>query len=291
MGIDTLFGKKFPYVRTEKHFSFATHTTIGSGGYAALSVLPQNDLETAAVIAYLESQKIPFCFLGAGANVLPSDGFWEGAVIRFRFLRGISVKENFIETDAGVSGGELLRVARIHSLGGFEPFAGIPMTVGGGAAMNAGVKNTHFSDLVEWVEGVENGKIRRFNLRECDYSEKNSVFLQGIAITRVCLRGVKSERIAQTTAGYLAARKHLPKGRSMGCTFVNPEGKSAGELIDRCGLKGRSVGKAYISTEHANFIINEGTSSNDVSELIAIIKETVRRKTGILLREEIRRIP
>ena len=86
-----------------------------------------------------------------------------------------------------------------------------------------------FSDYVTLryaaVEGVENGKIRRFNLRECDYSEKNSVFLQGIAITRVCLRGVKSERIAQTTAEYLAARKHLPKGRSMGCTFfaVNSE--------------------------------------------------------------------
>ena len=77
----------------------------------------------------------------------------------------------------------------------------------------------------------------------------------------------------------------------MGCVFVNPQEISAGKLIEECGLKGAAVGGARVSEEHANFIINEGTSSNDVSELSAIIKETVRRKTGILLREEIRRIP
>ncbi len=77
----------------------------------------------------------------------------------------------------------------------------------------------------------------------------------------------------------------------MGCVFVNPEGKSAGKLIEACGLKGISAGGARVSDAHANFIINEGGSAEDVSKLITFVKDTVHRQTGILLREEIRRLP
>ncbi len=291
MDIVSLFGEVFPRMQTERDFSFAAHTTIGSGGRAALAVSPDNEEELAKTLSFLDGQKIPYCFLGAGANVLPADGLWEGAVIRFHKLNRISVDGDRIYAGAGVTGGALLRCAGRHSLSGLEPFAGIPMTVGGGAAMNAGITCRHFSDLVLYVDGIVDGKVYRFSLGECGYSEKNSVFLQGIAIAGVCLKGVKSDRIAQNTAEYLAKRKHLPKGRSMGCTFVNPKGMSAGEIIDRCGLKGLRVGKAHVSDEHANFIINEGSSSQDISNLISIIKEEVKRQTGILLREEIRRLP
>ncbi len=291
MGIDTLFREKFLRIQTERNFSFALHTTIGSGGTAALAVSPESEEETAEVLSFLKMQKIPYCFLGAGANVLPKDGFWDGVVIRFHKLRFLSAEKNRITAGAGVTGGMLLDFAAAHSIGGFEPFAGIPMTVGGGAAMNAGIRNTHFSDIVVFVDGIVDGKLRRFSLDACGYSEKNSVFLQGIAITRVCFQGVISDCIAQNTAEYLTARKRLPKGKSMGCTFVNPQGMYAGELIEKCGLKGLQVGKAHVSSEHANFIINDGNSSQDISDLIEIVKEKVWRQTGILLREEIRRIP
>ena len=76
----------------------------------------------------------------------------------------------------------------------------------------------------------------------------------------------------------------------MGCTFVNPEGESAGKIIDDCGLKGRRIGGAYVSELHANFIINEGGTSSDVASLIDLVKDEVFRKRGILLREEIRRL-
>ena len=77
----------------------------------------------------------------------------------------------------------------------------------------------------------------------------------------------------------------------MGCTFVNPSGISAGALIEQCGLKGLRVGGAYVSSEHANFILNENATAEDISRLIAQIKTRVKEKTGIDLREEIRRIP
>ncbi len=77
----------------------------------------------------------------------------------------------------------------------------------------------------------------------------------------------------------------------MGCTFVNPDGKSAGELIDRCGLKGIRIGGARVSERHANFIINEGGTANDVARLIETIKREVEAQTGIILREEIQRLP
>lgn len=77
----------------------------------------------------------------------------------------------------------------------------------------------------------------------------------------------------------------------MGCTFVNPRGISAGALIEACGLKGTRVGGAVIAEKHANFILNEGATSGDVAALIALVKEEVRRQTGIVLREEIRYLP
>ena len=77
----------------------------------------------------------------------------------------------------------------------------------------------------------------------------------------------------------------------MGCVFVNPEGKSAGAVIEECGLKGMRLGGARVSDVHANFILNDGGTASDVSALIALVKERVREETGIVLREEVRRLP
>ena len=104
------------------------------------------------------------------------------------------------------------------------------------------------------------------------------------------LRYSYREEIERNTCYFRMRRKDLPKGRSMGCVFVNPEGESAGELIDRCGLKGARIGGAFVSSAHANFIISDGGSSADVSALIAFVRKQVYAQTGVLLREEIRRI-
>ncbi len=293
MDFFAVFAERFPESSLEREFSFAAHTTIGCGGKAAVAASPASTEECAEMLSFLKTCGIPYCFLGAGANVLPSDEDFDGIVFRFHRLNRLYCMGATVYAGAGVSGSGLVSFAREQDLSGFEKFAGIPMTVGGGIAMNAGIADGHFSDLVERVVGIEQGKIRTFTLAECDYAEKHSVFLSGIAVTGAYLRGCESfrEQIDSNLCYYRKRREHLPKGRSMGCTFVNPDGKSAGELIDRCGLKGIRIGGARVSERHANFIINEGGTANDVARLIETIKREVEAQTGIILREEIQRLP
>ena len=284
--------EKFPKLKFEQNYSFARHTTIGCGGIAACCVYPDSTQAVAELISYLSREKIPYCFLGAGANVLPAEGEYAGVVIKFSAMQRIMISGELVNADAGVTGGRLLKFARENNLSGFEPFTGIPMTLGGGVTMNAGIPDLHFSDVVEKVTAVENGKIYELQGKDCGFSQKQSIFQSGIAVTEVVLRGTRAQSslILEREKLYRERRKHLPKGRSMGCVFVNPSETSAGKLIDECGLKGRRVGGAVVSEIHANFIINEGGTSDDVARLITIIKQEVERGKGILLKEEIRRI-
>ena len=293
MDIFAFLKNRFPRLKTERNFSFAKHTTIGVGGDAAVAVYPASTEEAAELLAVLRREKIPYCFLGAGANVLPRDGQFEGAVVRFTRIDGLYADGNLLYAGAGVTGGALCRFAAARLLGGVEFLTGIPMTVGGATAMNAGVREGHMSDVILRVVGVEEGKIRTFSASDCAFREKDSVFLGGIAVTGVYL-GVKesvAEQIARESCYFRTRRAALPKGRSMGCVFVNPQGESAGRLIEQCGLKDARIGGAYISELHANFILSDGKSAEDVARLIDLAARTVKEKTGIALREEIRRLP
>ncbi len=293
LGLFSELPLRFPFVGWERDFAFARHTTIGCGGTALFAASPTDAESAAQLLCGLNRAGIPYCFLGAGANVLPSDGVFEGVAVRFHLLRRLYADGEAVYAGAGVTGGALLRFACENRLGGFEPFSGIPMTVGGGVTMNAGVAEGHFSDVVLRVVGVEKGRLRTFELADCAFSEKESLFQSGIAVTGAYLRGrrTSAEESAKRSAYFRAKRAHLPSGRSMGCVFVNPAGDSAGRIVEACGLKGRSVGGAKVSEQHANFIVNKGGTAADVAALIRIIKEEVFRQTGIRLREEIRRLP
>ena len=286
--------ERFPRLQAGEYFDFARHTTIGCGGTAAAWASPKDGEELALLMDFLKREHIPCCFLGAGANVLPQDGLFDGVVIRFDRMQELSAEGTAVRIGAGVTGGRLLKELEARTLAGAEFLTGIPMTVGGGAAMNAGVKEGHIGDLVESVTCVEAGRTFVLTNAECRFSEKDSIFLQDrLAVVAVKLRLKKSfpEEIARRRCYFRLKRLSLPKGRSMGCVFVNPEGMSAGALIDGCGLKGASVGGARVSDVHANFIINEGATSSEISALIALIKRRVYEERGILLREEIRRLP
>lgn len=294
MDIFAVLKERFPSLYAERNFSFPEHTTIGVGGTAEFAAYPETGEQAAELLSFLFRTGIPYCFMGAGANVLPADGRFEGGVIRFSRMNALFAEENLLYAGAGVTGGALCRYARALDLSGFEPFTGIPMTVGGGITMNAGVAEGHFSDVAERVVAIEKGKIKIIPRKECGFSEKTSVFQSGIAVIGAYLRGIESfpDAIAQRTCYFRLKRANLPHGRSMGCVFVNPPNRSAGKLIDECGLKGISVGSARISEEHANFIINEGgASASDIEALIEIVEQTVRKKKGITLCEEIKRLP
>ncbi len=283
----------FPSLPAERDFSFARHTTIGCGGTAAAAVFPQSGAETAQLLKYLAAEHIAYCFLGAGADVLPKEGYFEGVVVRFGRMAALSSAGEIVRCGAGVTLGRLIKTARSLGLGGAECLTGIPATIGGAVTMNAGMRLGHIGDLVTRVWAVEDGILREFSHDTCGFGEKVSIFQRGFAVCEAELRLRFSPRseIDRSLVAFRTMRAGLPKGRSMGCVFVNPEGGHAGELIDRCGLKGTAVGGAYVSRRHANFILNEGGTAEDVAALIALIQTTVYQKTGILLREEIKRIP
>lgn len=292
MELFSVLSEKFPKLALDRNFSFRRNTTIGCGGVADVCALPQSAAALQSLLNFLRLEKIPYLFLGAGANVLPQEGFFGGVVVRFSRLCGLFSQKERVFAGAGVTGGALCRYARERLLSGFEPFTGIPMTIGGGIVMNAGVAGGHFSDLAERVIACDGGKIRSFSAKECLFSEKESIFQSGIAVIGTILRASPAPRetIEEKTAYFRLKRKNLPKGRSMGCCFVNPPGISAGKLIEECGLKGVSAGGAYVSPLHGNFIINEGGTFQDVQRLLSLVRETVKAKTGILLKEEIRRL-
>lgn len=284
---------RFPKLELIERFSFAAHTTIGCGGTAACAAMPVCAEEAAELLSFILAQKIPFCFLGAGANVLPADVFFDGVVIRFCRMRTLYDSDGLLYAGAGVTGGSLLSFAASKSMGGLEAFSGIPMSVGGGVTMNAGVKELHFSDVTERVLAAENGRLRMLSAADCNFSDKTSIFQQGIAVLGVYLKCRRSDphTIASAACYFRRRRAALPKGRSMGCAFVNPQEGAAGEIIERCGMKGTRVGGARVSEIHANFILNEGGSADDVSSLARLVAARVHMQTGIVLREEFRRIP
>ncbi len=284
--------ERFPALFREENFSLKEHTAFGLGGRCALALSPSSMEEFSALLAFLQGEGIPHFLLGLGADVLARDEDFEGVCVRTVRMRGLRRTEEGVFAEAGVTGGDLLRFVKKEGLGGLEFLAGIPLTVGGAAVMNAGIPASHLGEHVLSVTAASDG-LRAIPQSACGFGEKTSIFGRENAVAGVLLRTERStpEAVEKKIASFLKGREHLPKGRSAGCIFVNPAGISAGELIDRCGLKGLSVGGAFVSKVHANFIINGGGSASDVEELIALVKREVLRKTGILLREEVRRIP
>ena len=160
--------------------------------------------------------------------------------------------------------------------------------------MNAGAGDKYISEIVENVMVLRDGKKRILSLKECEYAYKHSVFMENTDVilgATLRLDKANEEEIEREEKYYLSRRKHLPKGKSMGCVFKNPNGKYAGDLIERSGLKGFRIGGAKISEKHANFIINDGgATSADIKALIMLIKNAVQAQYGICLEEEIRYI-
>lgn len=275
----------------ERGFDMAKHSSIGCGGLAQIVFYPSTVAELTALLSKLKKDGIPYHVLGNMTNVLPPDSGTERAIVRLRRLNGVACADGAFAY-AGATAGELLRACKRSGLSGAEFLHGIPCTLGGALFMNAGAGERYIAEIVESVLVYRNGETKVLSLKECGYSYKKSVFMENDDVLIGCaLRLNKTDEvhIERELAFYSGRRKHLPTGRSMGCTFKNPQGASAGDLIERCGLKGFRIGGAKISEIHANFIINEGGATvRDIRALIEKMKDAVRTKFGVELQEEIR---
>ncbi len=277
-----------PYL-FEKPFSFKKHSTVGCGGNAEIAYYPQTVERMAALVSACKKRGIPYRVLGNLSNVLPADEGFDGVILSTKRLNAVAVEEKCFAY-AGATSATLIAAAKRARLSGVEFLSGIPCTLGGALYMNAGVSGRYIGEIVESVLVLRAGEKRLLSVEACGYAYKKSAFMENDDVILggfLRLSPSTEDEIEEREREYLARRRHLPKGRSMGCVFKNPVGRFAGALIEGCGLKGYTVGGAKIAEEHANFIINDGGTAQDIRALIKAMKTAVKTRYGIDLQEEI----
>jgi len=278
----------------------ARHVSWRTGGAAARAYTPADSTDLAAFLATLPARE-PVCFVGLGSNLLVRDGGFRGAVVLMHDPGGAMRAEgDLIFSDAGTASPKVARFAATHGLEGAEFLAGVPGTVGGALAMNAGCYGSETWDVVARVRTISRGG--KLTERAADEFE--------IGYRHVALRRARLGEDEWFTAAWFrfrpgdskTARRRIKELLAMrlatqpldlpnaGSVFRNPPGDHAARLIEASGLKGREIGGARISEKHANFIVNpKGRArASDIEALIALARDTVKGRFGIELVPEVR---
>jgi len=240
-----------------------------------------------------QERGLPWVVLGLGSNVLVKDGGFPGVVIRMgKGLDRFEMKGATAIVGAGMPTPILARRTAEAGFVGVERFVGIPGTVGGGIYMNAGCHGAEFAEIVTEVSVMDpRGKVKQLSRKQISFKYRSSN-IEGIVLEAKLGLGEESPaKLKELQAKLFRWRKAgTPFDQPCcGSTFTNPSGgtKTAGTLIDECGLKGYTVGGAQVSTLHANYIINKGTATaSDVLKVIDHIRKTVQKKTGVTLELE-----
>ena len=279
----------------------ANHSTYKIGGPARCLLNAAGEDEVVAALQVAFSSGCPFLILGGGSNVLFADEGFPGMVIHMQ-NDSIETQEGAdgvnILVGAGTSLAKLANFALANSLSGLEWAAGIPGTVGGAIRGNAGAFHQEIGNAIKKVRAIDvsdkTAAPRIFEKNDCDFSYRDSVFKRNknlvIVSASLFLAKGKRESIEREMKEYLEKKVTTQPldAFSAGSVFTNPPGFFAGKLIEDCGLKGKVVGGALVSPKHANFIVNAGNAKAvDVLELIAQIKNAVKEKFNIDLKEEI----
>lgn len=284
------------------------HTTLAVGGPADAVVMPADKNELVNLVCGLQQRGIPCLVVGGGSNLLVQDGGIRGVVISLRpHFKGITTLASGLEhvhitVKAGTGLRTLCRHTLRQGLAGMIFAIGIPGSVGGAIAMNAGAVGSSMADVLEAITILgPDGRLRAIRGADLDFSYRR-LCLPAQDLTAGAFRGViidgrfrfrpASPRQLKDDARkiLIERRSRQPMGAaSAGCFFKNPStGPSAGELIDKAGLKGERVGDAQISFRHANFITNRGHArAADILALAEIIKHRVADRFGVELEPEV----
>ncbi|UJP06508.1 MAG: UDP-N-acetylmuramate dehydrogenase [Nitrosomonas sp.] len=287
------------------HEPMRKHVTWRAGGPADRFYLPA-DLDDFAQFLRL-SQDEPVYVIGLGSNLLVREGGVRGTVValhaRLNDLRLIEydAMDGLVYAGAGVACAKIARFAANHRLAGAEFLAGIPGTLGGALAMNAGCYGSEAWQFVDKVEVIKRDGLRMERLpQDYEVGYRSVKLLHEVGggggpewFAGGCLRfkqgdAVQSrEKIKQLLAQRI--RTQPLNSPNAGSVFRNPPGDHAARLIEACHLKGVGIGDAMVSPKHANFIVNTGTASAaDIEALILLVRARVRKATGIDLIPEIR---
>jgi UDP-N-acetylmuramate dehydrogenase len=279
-------------VRFKEPLSF--HTSLRIGGSADIFVVPQDVDDIRHALMYAEREQLPVAVVGGGNNLLVRDRGIRGVVLK---LEGCLGRAEFHGEEAiagaGVSLSALIREAAALNLGGVEALVGIPATIGGALAMNAGTQDGWIGDFVGAVYYLHaDGSIGEFKpsggldyrafqappgsvLVGCRMQFQRRPFAEIQKDIKARLKQKKSTQpLALASAGYV---------------WKNPPGELATKLIEKCGLKGKRLNGAEISSKHSNFIVNRGgASAADIIALMELTRDRVHAQFGLVLQTEIR---
>ncbi len=281
--------------RLERNGMLAPLTSWRVGGPADWLFEPEDADDLAHFLAAIP-ESLPRMILGLGSNVLIRDGGVEGVVIHLAgtLNQRLRVDPERVELGAGLACAQAARFCANEGLTGAEFLAGIPGTIGGALAMNAGAWGGEIWPLVDWVETMDGRGLRRVRTPDdyaIGYREARGVegelFLRAVLHLQPGDPSAAKERIQ----GLLRERaERQPLGLpSCGSVFRNPEGGHAAALIEQAGLKGLRQGLAEVSRKHANFITNDGhATAADIERLIETVQQEVQKKFGVRLQPEVR---
>jgi UDP-N-acetylmuramate dehydrogenase len=279
----------------------AKHTTFRVGGPVKCLARPLTEEALLHLLNLLRDRGIPHITLGGGSNVLAPDVAWDILAVQLTrccsgIMQGAAGSDGMVRVYAGAGGtnSRLLRYCVRNGLSGLEFLAGIPGTLGGASIMNAGARDGCLSDVLEGVDILTARGVRqRVEIAKLTTRYRHMGLPDGCTVLGVMvrLRQEESGAIQRKIRQIVHARKQTqPVGKpSAGCIFKNPDGHSAGALIDRAGLKGYRIGDAEVSEKHANWIVNLGNArAEDILRLIGHIEHTVFQLFGIRLEREVR---
>ena len=291
------FALVLPRERLLRNEPMRLHTSFRVGGPADVMFAPAGEEELSLALKHAKRLGCPCTVIGNGSNLLVKDGGIRGLVIR---LSDAFSETRFEGGDVFVSPGQSLarlsQMAMERGLTGLEFASGIPGSVGGAMAMNAGAYQGEMKQVTQGARLMDpvSGQVLSCTEEELCLGYRESRMLKtGEIVTRVHLRlqpGDKTEILAKMEDFNARRRDKQPLNYpSAGSTFKRPEGKFAGALIEGAGLKGTRVGGAQVSAKHAGFIINAGgATARDILDLIALVQEKVLKDSGVKLETEVR---
>lgn len=295
--LDNWIRETLPDLRVMREEPMSRHTSFKIGGPARRLAVPDSPEQLVLLAHAARELGARPLLVGNGTNLLAPDGGLDRLVILTAGLKRLEAgkEPDTVAAEAGVTLAQAADFACRRGLTGLEFAHGIPGTVGGGLCMNAGAYGGELRLVVEEAEVLFPGGVRRLTGEELAFGYRRSLLTDHpeAAVLGAVFRlapgdpGAIRERMRELMAKRRASQPlELP---SAGSTFKRPPGQFAGTLIDRCGLKGLTVGGAQVSEKHAGFVVNRGGATcADVLELIRQVQERVEAETGVRLEPEVK---
>ncbi|WFD10822.1 UDP-N-acetylmuramate dehydrogenase [Tepidibacter hydrothermalis] len=272
------------------------HTSFKIGGPADILVTPTDENQLKEIMKYIKKESIPYFLMGNGSNLLVRDGGIRGVVVKIaQNYNKFEINENIIKAQSGILLSTLAKHIAKNCYKGFEFASGIPGTLGGAIAMNAGAYGGEMKDVVKSVKVLnQQGEIVELSNEEMEFGYRTSLVNKEKLIVlevKLSLEKGNYEDIKNILDDLTVKRttKQPLNVPSAGSTFKRPEGYYAGKLIEDSGLKGVRLKGAQVSDKHSGFVINAGgATAQDIMELIEFIKKTVYDKFKVELNEEVK---